>query len=141
MQENSLRAGQRFQGDPLESHLRTFVTSLLDDGYADATVHEKLSLLHRLGEWLRRTGRAVTHLDERLVEAFVKHRQRVQRGDLKTLQQFLDYLRELGVVPAQEPVLDRSPLANILSCYEQYLRSSLTTPAVVKRFFHLFFPV
>ena len=96
---------------------------MLDDGYADATVHEKLSLLHRLGEWLRRTGRAVTHLDERLVEAFVKHRQRVQRGDLKTLQQFLDYLREFGVVPAQEPVLDRSPLANILSCYEQYLRS------------------
>ena len=69
MQENSLGAGQRFQSDPLESHLRTFVTSLLDDGYADATVREKLSLLHRLGEWLRRTGRAVTHLDERLVES------------------------------------------------------------------------
>ena len=97
MQENSLQAGQRLQGNPLQSHLRTFVTSLSDDGYADATVHDKLSLLHRLGQWLRRTRRAVTHLDERLVEAFVKHRQRVQRGDLKTLQQFLDYLRELGV--------------------------------------------
>src|SRR5271165_7610158 len=57
MQENSLQAGQRLQGNPLESHLRTFVTSLLDDGYADATVHDKLSLLHRLGQWLRRTGR------------------------------------------------------------------------------------
>jgi site-specific recombinase XerD len=103
MQENSLQAGQRLQGNPLESHLRTFVTSLFEDGYADATVHDKLSLLDRLGQWLRRTGLAVTHLDERLVRAFVKHRQRVQRGDLKTLQQFLDYLRELGVVPAQEP--------------------------------------
>jgi hypothetical protein len=30
MQENSLQAGQRLQGNPLESHLRTFVTSLLD---------------------------------------------------------------------------------------------------------------
>ena len=29
--------------------------------------HDKLSLLDRLGHWLRRTGRAVTHLDERLV--------------------------------------------------------------------------
>ena len=29
--------------------------------------HGKLSLLDRLGHWLRRTGRAVTHLDERLV--------------------------------------------------------------------------
>ena len=121
-EENSLQAGQRLQGNPLESHLRTFVTSLLEDGYADATLHDKLSLLDRLGQWLRRTGRAVTHLDERLVKAFVKHRQRVQRGDLKTLQQFLDYLRELGVVPAQEPVRDRSLWANTLSGYEQYLR-------------------
>ncbi len=123
MQKNSWQAGQRLQGNPLESHLRTFVTFLLEDGYADATVHDKLSLLDRLGQWLRRTGLAVTHLDERLVRAFVKHRQRVQRGDLKTLQQFLDYLRELGVVPAQEPVRDRSPRANTLSGYEQYLRS------------------
>jgi site-specific recombinase XerD len=122
MQENSLQAAQRLRGNPLESHLRTFVTSLLEDGYADATIHDKLSLVDRLGQWLGRTGRAVTHLDERLVGAFVKYRQRVQRGDLKTLQQFLDYLRELGVVPAQEPVRDRSPLTNILNRYEQYLR-------------------
>ena len=67
MQENSLPAAQRLQGNPLESHLRTFVTSLLEDGYADATVYDKLSLLDRLGQWLRRTGLAVTHLDERLV--------------------------------------------------------------------------
>jgi hypothetical protein len=29
MQKNSLQAGQRLQGGTLESHLRTFVTSLL----------------------------------------------------------------------------------------------------------------
>lgn len=124
MQENSLQAGQCRQGNPLlESHLPLFSTSLLDDGYAEETVHDKLSLLSCLGQWLTRTGRAVTHLDERLVKAFVKQRQRVQGGDLKTLQQFLDYLREIGVVPAQEPVCDRSALADILSRYDQYLRS------------------
>jgi hypothetical protein len=42
MQENSLQSGQRLQGNPLESHLRTFVTSLLEDGYADATVVKKV---------------------------------------------------------------------------------------------------
>ena len=55
MQENSLRAARRLQGNPLESHLRTFVTSLLEDGYPDATVHDKLSLLDRFGQWLRST--------------------------------------------------------------------------------------
>jgi hypothetical protein len=77
MQENSLQVGQRFQGNPLEAHLRRFVTALLKDGYADATVQDKLGLLDHLGQWLRRTGCAITHLDERLVEAFVKHRMRV----------------------------------------------------------------
>jgi hypothetical protein len=62
MQENSLQAGQRLQGNSLESNLRTFVTSLLDDGYADATVHDKLSLLHRLGQWM------YLHADMRLKE-------------------------------------------------------------------------
>ena len=35
--------------------LAALVASLLDDGYAgaDATVHDKLSLLHRSGQWLR----------------------------------------------------------------------------------------
>lgn len=123
MREYSLQVGQRFQGNPWEAHLRTFVTALLKDGYADATVENKLGLLDHLGQWLRRTGRTVTHLDERRVEAFVRHRQRVQGGDLKTLQQFLDHLRQLGVVPARELVRDRSPWADILNRYEQYLRS------------------
>src|SRR5437588_12313750 len=109
MQENSLRAAQRLQGNPLESHLQTFVTSLLEDGYADATVHDKFSLLARLGQWLSRTGLAVTHLDERVVRAFVKHRHRVESGDLKTLQQFLGYVRELGGVPPHDPVGGGSP--------------------------------
>jgi hypothetical protein len=67
MQENSLQAGQRLQGNPLESHLRTFVTSLLDHSYADATVHDKLSLLHRAGQCLRgfRNAPAVSRLSPR----------------------------------------------------------------------------
>ena len=50
MQENSLQAGQRLQGNPLESHLLTFVTSLLDDGYADATAHTNYGSEREFGE-------------------------------------------------------------------------------------------
>jgi integrase len=45
------------------------------------------------------------------------------RADLTTLQQFIDHLRKLDVVPHRKLVPDRSPLAEILSAYGQYLRS------------------
>jgi len=41
MQENSLQAAQRLRSNQVEFHARTFVTSLLENGYADASVHDK----------------------------------------------------------------------------------------------------
>ncbi|PYV42198.1 MAG: integrase [Acidobacteria bacterium] len=104
-------------------HLRAFATSQREDGYADGTVQSKVCLLADLGQWLGRTGLAVTHLDEQLVEAFVKHKRRVRRGGLKTLKQFLDHLRKRDLIPDQKLVRDRSPLADILGRYEKHLRS------------------
>jgi integrase/recombinase XerD len=118
-----LRADKRLQDNPLRFHLRTFATSLVEDGYANATVQSKLGLLADLGRWLRRTKLTVTALDEPLVEAFLKHRGRVHRGNLETLRQFLDHLRKYDVVPDRKLVCDRSPLADILSRYEKHLRS------------------
>ena len=123
MREDSLQADKRLQHNPLRFHLRTFATSLLEYGYTDGTVHSKLWLLGDLGRWLRRTKLAVTHLDERLLETFLKHKRRLRRGEPKTLQQFLDHLRNRAVVPSRKVVRDQSPLANILSRYETYLRS------------------
>ena len=58
--------------DPLVAQLQSFTTSLIEEGYADETVRLKLQLLTNVGQWLRRNRLAVTNLDERLVEAFLK---------------------------------------------------------------------
>jgi site-specific recombinase XerD len=123
MLENSLQSNARFQDNPLGFHLQALATSFMEDGYADETVRLKLGLLADFGRWFERTGLAVTHVDERLVDTFVKHRKQVRRGDLKTLKQFLGHLRKCAVIPDREPVRDISPLADILSRYEKYLRS------------------
>jgi site-specific recombinase XerD len=122
MLENSLQPNER-QDNPLGFHLQTFATSLREGGYADETVRLKLALLADFGRWFGRTGLTVTHVDEQLVEAFVKHRKQVHRGDLKTLEQVLDHLRKGAVIPDREPARDPSPLADILSRYERHLRS------------------
>ena len=133
MRENCRRADKHLQRNPLGLHLQTFATSLLEYGYADETIDSKLWLLGDWDRWLRRTKLALTHLDEHLLEAFLKHKRRVRRGEPKTLLQFLDHLRKRAVVPARKVVRDKSPWADILSRYETYLRveRGLVTATVV----------
>ena len=123
MLEKFLQPNERLHDIPLGLSLRALATSLVEDGYADQTVRSKLRLHDELGRWFGLTGLTVAHLDERHVEAFVKHRRQVRRGDLKTLEQFLDHLRKRAVIPDRAPVRDLSPLADILNRYEEYLRS------------------
>jgi site-specific recombinase XerD len=109
--------------DLLVVQLRRFTASLIEQGYAGETVRLKVKLVTDFGEWLKRDRVAIADLDERRVEAFLKHRRRVHKGNLKTLQQFLAHLRRQNVVPARNLPCDRSPLAQILNRYETHLRT------------------
>jgi site-specific recombinase XerD len=133
MLEKSSHVRKHLQGNPLAFHLAPFARSLTEGGYAGGTVQWKLVLLAAFGRWLRKTGRAVTHLDEWCADVFVKQKQRLHGGEIRTLQQFLDHLRKRGVIPNRKLVRDRSPLAGILKCYETYLRSEqgLATPTIL----------
>lgn len=123
MLEKFLRPNERLEGNPLGSHLQALARCLVEDGYADETIRSKLKLLGDFGRWLARTGLTVAHLEAGHVSAFVKQRQHVRRGDLRTLEQFIEHLRKRAVIPDREPLRDQSPLADILSRYEKYLRS------------------
>ncbi len=108
--------------DPPAAELQTFTTSLIEQGYPDVTVRVKVKLVMSFGEWLKRNRLAVTDLAEPLVEAFLKRKHRMRKGDLRTLQQFLEHLRTQNVVPTRSLPCDKSPLAHILNRYETYLR-------------------
>jgi site-specific recombinase XerD len=133
MLEKFLRANERLEDNALGSHIQALATSLAEDGYADETIRLKLKLLADLGRWLKRSGLPVAHLEERHIGAFVKQRQQVGRGDLRTLEQLLEHLRKRDVIPNRELVSDQSPLADILSGYEKHLRSErgLVTATVI----------
>jgi site-specific recombinase XerD len=127
MKGSSVPGEKHIQGNPLEFHLRMFATALREAGYRDRAMCSKLRLLADWGLWLKRTGLEVTsHLEEHLLEDFVKRKQRMQqmrRGDSKTLKQFLAHLRKQGVVSDQKLPPDQPPLAGILARYEQHLLS------------------
>ena len=109
--------------DPLVVQLRRFTSSLIEQGYTGETVRLKVKLITNFVEWLKRKRLVVGELDERLVEAFLKRKHRERRGDLRTLQQFLEHLRRQNVVPARNLPCDRSPLAQTLNRYETHLRT------------------
>ena len=109
--------------DPLVVQLQRFTASLIEQGYADETVQWKVKRVTDFGQWLKQKRVAVADLDEALVEAFLKRQHRERRGDLRTLQQFLDQLRKQNVVPARNLPCDRSPLGHILNRYETHLRT------------------
>ena len=109
--------------DLLIVQIRKFATLLVEQGYAEETVRLKLQLVTNFGQWLKRNRLAIAKLDEQLVEAFFKRKHRVRRGSLRTLRQFLDYLRKHNVVPERGLPRDRSPLGDILNRYETHLRT------------------
>ena len=65
-----LATDKRSRGNPLVVHLSPFAASLKEDGYTVATMQSKLSLLVDFGQWLGRSGLAVTELCERTAEKF-----------------------------------------------------------------------
>ena len=85
MRGSSVPGKKHVQGNPLEFHLRMFAAALREAGYRDRAMCSKLRLLADLGHWLKRTGQSLaSNLEEHLLEAFVKHKQRMQqmhRGD------------------------------------------------------------
>src|SRR6516225_9996725 len=115
MRENSLPINKRLQDNPLELPIQTFATWLTGEGYAQKTVQLKLGLLVDLGEWLGRTGRAITHLDEQLLQAFAEHKQlRVHVvTNRKPFKRFIEYLGASGAVPYPTLVSDQSTWAGL----------------------------
>ena len=125
---------RQLRGNPLESHLRTFATCLMDSGYRKKTIQDKLYLLAALGWWLGRRQRAISQLDEGLIGDFAKQKRRIHALDLPTLRQFVDHLRKRNVIPHRKLAPDKSPLAGILGAYEQYLRQERgLVPCTIRR--------
>lgn len=123
MHENSSHVRKNLQGNPFALHLAPFAMSIRASGYTVGTVQWKLVCLAAFGRWLRKTGRTITHLDEQCADVFLKQKRCLHRGEARTLQQFLDHLRDRAVIPKRNLVRDRSPLEDILSRYETHLRS------------------
>ncbi|MDA1082791.1 MAG: site-specific integrase [Gemmatimonadetes bacterium] len=124
------------------SQLDSFATHLAEDGYAATTVRAQFTVLGHFSQWLTRRACGMHELTDEWVATFIKHRKRrggLRRGDAATLHQFLAHLRARGVVASAAPVVDESPVSQLLRHYEQHLRAERgLAPATVTNYVGMF---
>ena len=97
MSKRSSRSGSG--PEDLGVHLTVFLATLAEAGYAAETQRGKERLIRRFLRWACKVGIAVAEIDESCVDAFLASPSRPRYGDCSGLQQFLEHLRLVEVVP------------------------------------------
>jgi site-specific recombinase XerD len=117
------RSQQRLFCGPLASHFDGFAALLAAEGYARATLKDKLRLVAHLSRWLQQQSLPLTALDEQCVTQFLAdHRcHQIGHGAEATCRRLLSYLRELGSIPPPVAIIDDTPLKRIEGDYRHYL--------------------
>ncbi len=106
--------------DDLDAHLRVFVATLAEAGYAEKTQHDKERLIAPFIQWVHEAGVAVKDVDEACVDTFLESPSHRRYKHRTALQQFVDHLRIIEVIPAcfSEP----SPADVLFERYVDHLR-------------------
>jgi site-specific recombinase XerD len=115
-------SGPRREAGQLGPQVEGYQAWLIQRGYTPGTVRNMLKDLGQVGLWLSTMGLEAAQLDEERMAAFLAARQvsgyRRVPGT-RAMVPLLSYLREVGVVPAAEPLL--TPMGALLAKYRLWL--------------------
>lgn len=105
---NATRAGI---GEPLSAFAPGFVEHLVRQGYRPDPAVKQLRLMAHLSRWLAGRDLVGRDLTSTRVEQFLTERRQSHRRCIsaKGIKPLLDYLRDLGVVPAAAPAEPHTP--------------------------------
>jgi site-specific recombinase XerD len=115
--------------------------SLLKHGYSRSTVRAKIRFIGTFGQWLGTHGIALRKLDEELTSAFLRDpsiKRDPRKGDMTTLRDLLQYLRDADVIRPAVVGDDTRGLSPTETKYEQYLihERGLSPPSTRYHLFH-----
>ncbi len=119
MSKRSSRLGPA-AADELAVHLTRFIATLASAGYARKTRHNKERLINYFIRWGRKTGIAITDVDEDCVERFLASPSRRRDMHRTALHQFVRYLRRAEIIPSRHS--EPSPGEMLICRYVDYLR-------------------
>jgi site-specific recombinase XerD len=144
------RLFRRLRSGPHGAFIGRLAARLVNDGLVRHGTWRCLNIVGGLLSWIASRRSALSDLDERMVERYLRHRaarQSIQPGDRAALKRWLSVLREEGVIaPAALPPL--TPHDWIFKEFEAYLRterglaprSIIRHLPVIRRFLHEVYP-
>ena len=116
---------QHYDAGPLLPYLNEFADALLGQGYATYTTRRKLRDISELGQWLRKRHILINELNEFCINKFVRYRKKrnpSRRNVQSTFKQFINFLRDNGVLSAFTPKIKDSEIQRIENSFAKYLR-------------------
>jgi site-specific recombinase XerD len=115
---------ERLRQGPLSEHLDAYATAVADQGYTHNSIRQQIVVIADFSRWLKQKQIDVQHLDNHVVERFLRLRrrqQRVRRGDPKALERLLTILRQTGVVKPHRPPVADTAQSRIVAEFRRYL--------------------
>lgn len=117
-------ARSRLRAEPLGPVLEGFVAWLEEQRYPHQHIRLKLGHVSFLNRWLQKRALGFTQLDEEVARRCVASRRRsgkLERNELHTYQQVIEFLRRAGHLPPCEQPVDTSPARELLDDLRAFL--------------------
>jgi site-specific recombinase XerD len=115
---------ERLRHGPLSEHLDAYVTAVAQQGYARHSIRTQVVVIADLSRWLQQQQLEAHNLDGKVVDRFLRHRQRkneTRQGDVCVLNRFLAMLGQMGVVEQRQRTPVENPQQNIIYEFRRYL--------------------
>lgn len=113
----------RLRECPLGPYIESFVKQLIEQGYAQCSIHSYLRLVADFSCWLEQQRVTVEEITPEHIKQYFKQPHRLsRRGYAFTLQRFLDFLRQQGVIPEKTAPMVQTPVELLADEFRSYLR-------------------
>lgn len=116
------RTIERMRQGPLNKHIDAYSAAQVEQGYGCHSVRQQMLVIGDFSGWLKQKGIAVRNLDSKVIDRFLRFRQRqhkIRRGDPITLMRLLSMLCQKGVAKPEQVV--ESALTKAVNKFERYL--------------------
>jgi site-specific recombinase XerD len=115
---------ERLRHGPLSEHLDKYATAMVQQGYARHSIRTQVVVIADLSRWLQQKHLVVRNVDGKVVDRFLRHRQRKnenRQGDACVLNRFLAMLGQMGVVGQHQKAPVANPRQNTIHEFRRYL--------------------
>lgn len=98
---------QKLREGILGKYIDAFATYFVEQGYSQKTLRYRFGLVSKLNIWLQVHKLKLNNFNEQQISQFIQYRKKttanfIRKGDGKTLQLLVEFLRNKGVIPEQK---------------------------------------